>query len=86
MMWDMGSAVGWSIVVGWLAVLAGVALIVWGVVRCAAPRRAQEEPPRLGEPNAREILARRYARGEISDEQFDAMRRRLTPANAYDMT
>ncbi|HEU0113176.1 MAG TPA: SHOCT domain-containing protein [Thermomicrobiales bacterium] len=87
MMWDMGSAWGWPLFFGWLAVLVGLGLIVWGVVRCGAPRWAGDEPRRFGEPDAREILERRYARGELSDEQFEAMRRRLTPStNAYDMT
>lgn len=78
---------GWSIVVGWLGISIILVLIVWSAVNCRTPRRARPAPMRSAEPTAREILERRYARGELSDEQFEAMRRRLMPpTSAYDMT
>ena len=35
------------------------------------------EPDSEGDESALEVLRRRYAAGELSDEEFDAKRRRL---------
>jgi putative membrane protein len=87
MMGNMSLGWGWPIVFGWLGLAMVVALLVWSLLGCRAQRGTREDSMGVGEPPAREILERRYARGELSDEQFEAMRRRLTPpASAYDMT
>lgn len=46
----------------WLAVLA---LIAWLVVRALSTRTAERRPGR-----AKDILAERYARGEVSIEEY----------------
>ena len=37
----------------------------------------EREPDRTGDDDAIDVLRRRYAAGELTDEEFDAMRRRL---------
>ncbi|WP_222869915.1 SHOCT domain-containing protein [Actinomadura decatromicini] len=62
---------GWMWLWGTLMMLFWIAVIgaaVWLVVRAATQRRA--EPP-TGRERARELLAERYARGEISTEEYD---------------
>ena len=39
-----------------------------------------ESTPTPREPSALELLERRYARGELSPDEFEAMRQRLTAA------
>lgn len=63
---------------GWLGVLAMalfwigiIALVVWGVRNLFPNRRADVEPDAL------EILRRRYARGEISSAEFEQARAAL---------
>ena len=57
----------------WLAVLAAaIALVIWAV-RTSGGRSA---PSR--EPDALEIARRRYARGEITREQFEQLKQDLT--------
>jgi uncharacterized membrane protein len=57
----------------WLALLAAVTLLVFW-----AKRRARVRPTTArhtaGEPTAKEILRTRYARGEITLEQFELMK------------
>ncbi len=68
------------LILGLLGLLAGlvvlaaiVALIVWAVRSSSAGRR---EPAR--ERTAREILDARYARGEITKEQYQEMLKDMT--------
>jgi mono/diheme cytochrome c family protein len=63
---------GWMIL-GWALVLAVLAAIVVGIVWVV--RRASGDSRSLGSPL--DILKRRYARGEVSAEQFEAMKRQL---------
>jgi putative membrane protein len=56
----------------WLALVAGiVVLVVWAV------RQAGSRPRDERGPDAVEILRQRYARGELSREQFEQMKRDL---------
>ncbi len=51
-----------------------IALALW-LVRALFPQvEKRSERPSFGELNAREILDRRYARGEISREEYDVMK------------
>ena len=75
MMWDSGFGGGmYGFGMGILMVLFWVGLIalaIW-LVRVLFPQvEKRSERPSAGEPNAREILDRRYARGEISREEYD---------------
>jgi uncharacterized membrane protein len=76
---NIDPAWGWTIVVGWLSILLVLALIIRAMVRCPEPRGPRASPKRSEEPIVQAILEQRYARGELSDEQFDAMRCHLTP-------
>ena len=48
--------------------IAAIAVAVWLVVRVTDVRQREAAAP---SQNAREILAERYARGEISTEEYD---------------
>lgn len=69
--WGVGMliAVG-AFVLFWVLVLAGVALLIrWLWVQARPTAKADE--------SALEILKRRYARGEITREEFETIRRDL---------
>ena len=56
--------------IGWLLVLAVIALVVWLVVRAA--RTGDRNLSRPGEsPSPEQILKERYARGEIGREEYE---------------
>ncbi|WP_327092473.1 SHOCT domain-containing protein [Nonomuraea sp. NBC_01738] len=65
-MWDYGG--GWMIgglmMVAWLGLIA---MVIWLVVRSVASTSQTPGAPR---DRARELLAERYARGEISTEEY----------------
>lgn len=68
--WGAGGAMGWM-GLGWLLIAALVVLAVWAVAR-GAPRGS------TGSDDApREILRRRYAKGEIDRETYERMLRDL---------
>lgn len=82
MMWGYGD--GWG-AWGWLWMVMGslfmlsfwvgiVLLIIWGI---RALTRGEARPPR-GEPTALDIARMRYARGEITREQFEQLKRDLS--------
>jgi putative membrane protein len=74
-MWHMGDDWGWWMIFGSLMMAAFWIVVAWAVV--ALIRRPPDAPPRRppdDEPNALEILERRYARGEVSDSEFERMR------------
>lgn len=80
MMWwgddHMGSGWWWTMGVGWLVFLALVVLLVAYLVRQVADR--DRPPPQPSRPSAEDVLAERFARGEIDEEEFrrrrDALR------------
>ena len=69
--WGMGMLAGMGVffVVWALILIALVLLVRWLWV--------QARPASRGEETALEILKRRYARGEITREEFESMRRDL---------
>lgn len=74
MMAGWGGAVnpwwGIAMLVFWALIIAGVVLLVlWGVRQAGPTRGASREPL--------DILKERYARGDISREQYEQMRRNL---------
>lgn len=77
-MMDNGWA--WGMGFGWIWFFVFVGVIVWAVLRLTERGGERQGPRASGEPSAQEILARRYARGELSDEQYESMRRRLSPS------
>ncbi len=78
-MWHMHDGWGWWRVFGWVWMVIFWGLIIWAVY--AVVTRLQGKPddrtPHDG-GSALDILEHRYARGEITAEQFEEMRRRLT--------
>ena len=64
---------GWSMMaMGWLVMLAIIGLIVWVVVQAVSGSSRSDSGPTV---SAQRILADRFARGEIDDEEY---RRRST--------
>ncbi len=77
--WDAGDGGWWRWVFGPLMMLAVVALIAWAVV--AATRAARTGPAAPTGPVARtprDILAERYARGEIDTDEYQERLRNLS--------
>ncbi|MDO8143413.1 MULTISPECIES: SHOCT domain-containing protein [unclassified Isoptericola] len=72
--WGMGGAGGWMMlvwVVVWVVVLG---LIVWGVV---ALTRSGRRDDGAAPPTPTEVLEMRFARGEITDEEYRRARETL---------
>jgi len=71
---------GWWMVFGgiWMVVFWGaiIALIVWGITRLAG--RGGSKPEARGRPGALDIARERYARGEISREEFEQIKKDLS--------
>ena len=69
--WGMGMLLGMAVFfLFWALVLAGLLLLIrwlW----------AQARPTAKADESSLEILKRRYARGEITREEFEAIRRDL---------
>ena len=73
-MWGAHEGMGWWMVLGsvWFLLFWGavIYLIFWAVSRGGREQTANETPL--------EILRRRYARGEISKEEFDRLRQEIS--------
>jgi putative membrane protein len=60
----------------WLLILIGIiVLVIWWFQQ--PDRNSPASEPRRGEASAVEILRERYARGEISQEEYEEKRRNL---------
>ena len=71
----MGLGGGLLMVLFWIVLIGGAVWLVRGVFPTG------QQPPvssALSEPSADEILKQRYARGEITKEQYEQMRRDLS--------
>ncbi len=78
-MWHMGDGWGWWMLGGSLMMVRFWVAVIWAVV--ALTRRPTEPPANRQpqrEPTAMEVLERRYASGELTDEEFEAKKQRLT--------
>lgn len=74
MMWDGIGGMGWGwIGLGMVHMLLFWILVILGIV--VLVRWLAAGPPRDHLPDALEILKARYARGEITKEQFEQMKR-----------
>jgi len=73
-MWEWHQGMGWWMVVGsvWFLVFWG--LIVWAIVSLTSGRAPAEGRETLA---PLELAKRRYARGEISREEFEQLRKDL---------
>ena len=78
MMWYTGNGWGWWMAFGWIWMLVFWGLIIWGVYSLTAHLRGDNGTRTSGESTALEILERRYASGQLSHDEFEEMRQRLT--------
>ena len=74
--WDGGLG-GWVMLLGGIVIMVAIVLlVVWGVT--AATRAGQGTAPREAEPDrALGILRERFARGEISEAEYEQARKTL---------
>ncbi len=74
-MWGVHDGMGWWMLFGgiWMVVFwaAVIWLIVWGVSQLGRGGRARDDESAL------DIARRRYARGEITREEFEQLRQDL---------
>ncbi|MEU8251557.1 SHOCT domain-containing protein [Nonomuraea sp. NPDC048916] len=68
-MWGNGFGWLWGgfMMLVWIGLIA---LVVWLVARAVSGTRTGPPPERTGTERARDVLAERYARGEISTEEY----------------
>jgi len=73
---------GWTAGMGlmmflfWILIVAGIVFLVWFFTDLGR-RRAQAPQAPPGPETALEVLRKRYARGEVSREQYQEMKRDL---------
>ena len=77
-MWDMGHGWGWWMGLGSIWMVGFWAIIIWAVFTLRARWMDDQDRLSTSEGTALEILERRYARGDVSDEQYETMRRGLS--------
>ena len=82
MMWTWGAGWGWWMLFGWVWMIVFWGLIVWGVFTLVSKLSASRVGDSPSRESALDILERRYASGELTHEQFEDMRRRLTAVGA----
>ncbi len=75
-MWDMPLGMGWWMAFGglWMVVFWGglIALIVWGITRLT--KRSDSIPKH----DPLDVAKERYAKGEISREEFEQIKKDLS--------
>jgi putative membrane protein len=65
MHWDFGPGMGWMMVWWWLFWILIIAAVVWLLAKAVAGRAtSQDDSPET-------ILKRRYARGDVSRDEYD---------------
>jgi Predicted membrane protein len=81
MMWGYGGGLalaGWLGMIGMVVLVIGViVLIVWLVTRAGATGTAQGVAARPAGQDALEVLRMRFARGELTDEEYRAAKKVL---------
>ena len=75
MMWGWQTGMGWWMIFGVILMIVFwggiIALVVWGI------RRLVQGSPSRESRNALDIAKERYARGEITKEQFEQIKKDL---------
>jgi putative membrane protein len=77
-MWDMGLGMGWWMGFGWIWVIGFCLVMMWAVRTLSKGSSEHQDHRAADEETPLEILERRYARGELDDVQYEAMRVRLS--------
>jgi putative membrane protein len=79
-MWHYDDGMGWWMIFGglWMIVAWGIiiGLVIWAVRRIA--ERDESKPTRARSDEALEIAKERYARREMSTEEFEQIKRDLS--------
>lgn len=70
MMWGFG---GWWMMIFWVLIIIGIIYLV----RWAAEKRQSNEQTSQNKESPLDILKRRYARGEIDQEEFETKKKVL---------
>jgi putative membrane protein len=77
MMWGWQAGMGWWMIFGVIIMLIFwggiITLIVWGIRRISGGDRER----RIGSRDALDIIKERYARGEITKEQYEQYKKDL---------
>ena len=75
-MWDISAGVGWWMAFGglWMVLFWGglIALVVWGITKLTKQSDSASERDPL------DVAKERYARGEISREEFEQIKKDLS--------
>jgi putative membrane protein len=77
-MWHMGDGWGWWMGFGSIWMAGFWAIIIWAVFTLRVRWSGEKDRAGENEGTALEIVERRYARGELSDQQYETMRDRLS--------
>ena len=77
-MWDGHGGMGWWMLFGsiWFVIFWG--LIIWAVVTVVSKSGGGESSQAPREESPLDIAKKRYARGEISKDEFERLREDLT--------
>lgn len=81
-MMDMHDGWGWWMVFGWIWMVIFWGLIIWAVFAITSRHGHGEDRTQRRSSDAITILEERYARGEITRDQFEEARRVLTRGDA----
>ncbi len=68
---------GFGMGFGWIFSIIFLAAVIWAVVRLVISNQNRQDYPGNSSKNALDILKERYARGEISEAEFEKMKRQL---------
>ena len=76
-MWEGHDGMGWWMLFGsiWFVIFWG--LIIWAVVTVVSKSAGGQPSQAPGEESPLDIAKKRYARGEISKEEFERLREDL---------
>jgi putative membrane protein len=75
--WMFGMVWVWLLLILVLALVVAGAIVMFRGGGSSGPRSSQHPAPPAQSGQAEEILRERYARGEITREEYDEMRRAL---------
>lgn len=77
-MWHMSYGWTWSMFLAVILMVGFWVAVIWSVLRATRrPSTSSIDPHAHPGPTARQILERRFASGELTDEEFEAKKRRL---------